>query len=194
MGTIVVFENVSLDGVTQDPTGEEGFCAVDWRAQLSPADREAWADLVLDDVRGATALLLGRGSYEYFAARYPSRTGPMADRMNSLPKHVVSTTLADPSWSNSTVLAGDVVPEVTKLKETVDGEIRVYASSRLVPLLLAHDLVDEIRLAVFPLAMGAGRGIFDRADGFRPLRPTPLRLVASRTVGESLLHLTYRRG
>jgi dihydrofolate reductase len=193
MGTIVVFENVSLDGVTQDPTGEDGFCAVDWRDQLSPADREAWAGLILDDIQSASALLIGRGSYDYFAARYPTRTGPMADRMNGLPKHVVSTTLADPTWHNSTVLTGDVVPAVTKLKEITDGELRVYASSRLVPLLLAHDLVDEIRLVVFPLAMGAGHSIFDQAAS-RPLRPTLLRLVESRTVGENLLHLTYRRG
>jgi dihydrofolate reductase len=192
MGSIVVFENVSLDGVTQDPTGEDGFTAVDWRDQLSPADREAWAGVVLDDVLGASALLIGRRSYEYFAGRYPARTGPMADRMNSLPKHVVSTTLADPAWHNSTVLTGDVVPAVTELKETVDGELRVYASSRLVPLLLAHDLVDEIRLVVFPLAMGAGYGIFDQADA-RPLRPRLLSLVEARTVGENLLHLTYRR-
>ncbi|MFC0541544.1 dihydrofolate reductase family protein [Kutzneria chonburiensis] len=192
MGSIVVFENVSLDGVTQDPTGEDGFTAVDWRDQLSPADREVWAGLVLDDVLGASALLIGRRSYEYFAGRYPARTGPMADRMNSLPKHVVSTTLTDPTWHNSTVLAGDIVPAVTKLKETVDGELRVYASSRLVPLLLAHDLVDEIRLVVFPLAMGAGYSIFDQADA-RPLHPRLLSLVEARTVGENLLHLTYRR-
>jgi dihydrofolate reductase len=193
MGTIVVFENVSLDGVTQDPTGEEGFCAVDWRAELSPADREAWAGLILDDVLGAHALLLGRRSYEYFAARYPARSGALADRMNSLPKHVVSTTLADPGWHNSTVLAGDAAAEVAALKDTVDGEIRVYASSRLVPLLLAHDLVDELRLAVFPLVMGAGHGVFQRPDDSRPLRPLPLRLVDTRIVGRSLLHLTYRR-
>ncbi|MFE9450190.1 dihydrofolate reductase family protein [Streptomyces sp. NPDC006739] len=106
MGTIVVFENVSLDGVTQDPTGEEGFGRHDWRAGLCPTDREAWDKLILDDALGAQALLLGRRSYDFFAERYPSRTGRLADRMNSLPKYVASTTLKDPGWKNSTVLDG----------------------------------------------------------------------------------------
>src|SRR5690242_14920746 len=108
MGKIVVFENVSLDGVTQDPTGEEGFGAADWRAALSPEDRAAWARLIHDDVLDAQALLLGRRSYEYFAARYPRRTGATADRMNGMPKYVVSATLSDPEWNNTTVLRGDL--------------------------------------------------------------------------------------
>ena len=156
MGTIVVFENVSLDGVTQDPTAEEGFNREDWRAGLSPTDREEWEERLLDDALGAEALLLGRRSYEYFAARYPYRAGEMADRMNSLPKYVVSATLTDPGWNNSTVLDGDVVNAVTTLKHTVNGEIRVYASSQLVQTLFEHDLVDELRLAIFPLVIGTG--------------------------------------
>src|SRR2546430_1820661 len=144
MGTIVVFENVSLDGVTQDPTGEEGVTRSDWRAGLAPTDREAWAKLILDDALGPQALLLGRRSYDFFAARYPSRTGELADRMNSLPKYVVSATLTDPGWNNSTVLDGDVVDEVSRLKRTVNGEIRVYASTRLVHTLFEHDLVDSL--------------------------------------------------
>lgn len=189
MGKIVVFENISLDGVTQDPTGEEGFSRHDWRAGLAPADRQAWDKLILDDALGARALLLGRLSYEFFAARYPSRTGPLADRLNSLPKYVASTTLADPGWNNSTVLDGDIVEEVTRLKHTVNGEIRVYASSQLVHTLIEHHLVDELRLAVFPLVMGAGNRLFDQTG-----TPKPLRLVGTRTVGDSLAHLTYLSG
>lgn len=189
MGTIVVFENVSLDGVTQDPTGEEGFSRYDWRAGLAPTDREAWDELILDDALGAQALLLGRHSYEFFAARYPSRTGRLADRMNNLPKYVASTTLADPDWNNSTVLGGDTVDEVARLKHTVDGEIRVYASSQLVHTLIEYDLVDELRLTIFPLVMGAGNRLFDPTG-----TPKPLRLVGTRTVGGSLAYLTYQAG
>lgn len=187
MGTIVVFENVSLDGVTQDPTGEEGFSRDDWRAGLAPADREAWAKLILEDALGAQALLLGRRSYEFFATRYPSRTGELADTMNGLPKYVVSATLVAPGWHNSAVLAGDVVAEVSRLTRTVDGEIRVYGSTRLVHTLLEHDLVDEVRLAVFPLVMGAGSRLFDR-----PGNPEPLRLLSARTVGDGLTYLSYQ--
>ncbi|WP_406265505.1 dihydrofolate reductase family protein [Nocardia sp. NBC_00881] len=192
MGTIVVFENVSLDGATQDPTGEEGFSRDDWRAGLAPTDREEWAKLVLDDALAAQALLLGRRSYEFFAARYPHRTGELADRMNSLPKYVVSATLADPGWNNSTVLKGEIGDEVSKLKHTVNGEIRVYASSQLVQTLIEHDLVDELRLAIFPLMMGAGNRLFDQTGNPQPLRPKPLRLVDTRTVGESLAVITYQ--
>jgi dihydrofolate reductase len=188
MGSIAVFENISLDGVTQDPTGEEGFNPHDWRAALPSADRQEWEKLLLDDALGATVLLLGRRSYEFFAARYPYRAGEMADRMNSLPKYVVSATLADPGWNNSTVLDGDLVDEVSKLKRTVSGEIRVYASSRLVHTLIEHDLVDELRLTIFPLVMGAGMRLFDQT-----CKPKPLRLVDTRTLGDSLSYLTYRR-
>ncbi|MFE9424646.1 dihydrofolate reductase family protein [Kitasatospora sp. NPDC006697] len=187
MGTIVVFENVSLDLVTQDPTGDEGFSRTDWRAGLAPADRAAWDRLILQDALGAQALLLGRRSYEFFAARYPGRTGPLAERMNGLPKYVVSRTLADPGWHNSTVLHGDLPAAAARLKERTEGEIRVYASSRLVHTLIEHDLVDELRLAVFPLLMGAGTRLFDPAGS-----PKPLRLAGARTVGESLTHLVYR--
>jgi dihydrofolate reductase len=192
MGTIVVFENVSLDGVTQDATGEEGFNRVDWRAGLGPTDREEWAKRLLDDALGAQALLLGRRSYEFFTARYPYRTGEMADRMNSLPKYVVSRSLSDPGWSNSTVLNGDVVDEVSKLKHTVDGEIRVYASSQLVHTLVAHNLVDKMRLAIFPLVMGAGHRLFDQTSTPIPVCPKRLRLVDADTVGDSLAYLTYQ--
>jgi dihydrofolate reductase len=192
MGSIVVFENVSLDGVTQDPTAEEGFNREDWRTGLSPADREEWANRLLDDARGAQALLLGRRSYEFFAARYPYRTGEMADRMNSLPKFVVSAGLTDPGWNNSTVLDGDVVDEVSKLKYAMNGEIRVYASSQLVHTLMAHDLIDELRLAIFPLVIGAGNRLFDQTANPKPVRSKALRLVEVHTVGDSLTYVTYR--
>jgi dihydrofolate reductase len=188
MGSIVVFENVSLDGVTQDPTGEEGFSPHDWRAGLPPTDRQKWDKLILDDVLGARALLLGRRSYEFFAGRYPHRTGELADRMNSLPKYVVSATLAEPGWNNSTVLGGDLAAEVSKLKHAVDGEIRVYASSQLVHALIEHDLVDGLRLTIFPLVMGAGMRLFDQSGN-----PKALRRIDTRTVGDSLTYLAYQR-
>jgi dihydrofolate reductase len=172
MGSIVVFENVSLDGVIQDPTGEEGFSPYDWRAGLTPTDRQNWGKLLLDDMLEAQVLLLGRGSYDFFAARYPYRVGEMADRMNSLRKYVVSGTLTDPGWNNSTVLGTDTVDEVSKLKHAVNGEIRVYASSQLVHTLIEHDLVDELRLMIFPLVMGAGNRLFDHSTNPKP-SPTP---------------------
>jgi dihydrofolate reductase len=187
MGTIVVFENVSLDGVTQDPTADEGVNREDWRAGLAPTARQEWAGRLLSDALGAEALLLGRRSYEYFAARYPDRAGEMADRMNSLPKYVVSATLTDPAWNNSTVLDGDVVNAVSKLKHTVDGEVRVYGSSQLVQTLFEHDLVDELRLAIFPLVIGTGDHLFDQTSN-----PKRLRLVDTHTVGDSLTYLTYQ--
>jgi dihydrofolate reductase len=187
MGTIAVFENISLDGVTQDPTADEGFNKTDWRDGLSPSDRSAWDKLILDDALGAQVLLLGRRSYEFFASRYPSRTNPLANKMNSMPKYVVSSTLTNPEWTNSTVLTGDVVSSVSALKQRIDGEIRVYASSRLTHTLLAHDLVDEVRLAIFPLVMGPGERLFD-PNGM----PKPLHLVDTRGVGDAIVHLTYR--
>ena len=160
MGKIVVTENVSLDGVVQDPTGDEGFKHGGWFGQIGEKDREEWAKVEFDEALGAEALLLGRRSYEWFAARWPSRSGEWADRLNSLPKYVVSPTLVDPDWNNSTVLKGEVVSEVSRLKQELDGEIVVYASRQLVRTLLEHDLVDELRLMVYPVVLGAGERLF----------------------------------
>ncbi|QYN31679.1 dihydrofolate reductase family protein [Pseudonocardia sp. DSM 110487] len=188
MGTIVVSENVTLDGVMQDPRGEEGLGRGDWFAWLGEGDRHAWAEALLAEALGAEALLLGRRSYEYFAARFPSRAGAWADRLNSIPKYVVSSTLTDTgAWSNSTVLTGDVVSGVSTLKEKVDGEVVVYASGRLVRALIEHDLVDEMRLMIYPFVAGAGERLFGETSGVRLMR-----LAATQVVGDGLALLTYR--
>jgi dihydrofolate reductase len=188
MGRIVISESMSLDGVVQDPTGEEGFRHGGWFGQIDNRDREAWATVELDEALGAGALLFGRRSYEFFAARWPSRGGEWADRLNSMPKYVVSSTLVDPAWKNSTVLHGEPVNEVSKLKLELDGEIVVYASRQLVRMLMEHELVDELRLMVYPVVLGAGERLFgethDRAS---------MRLVDTRTVGGGLAYLTYER-
>jgi dihydrofolate reductase len=187
MGKIVISENVSLDGVIQDPTGEEGFRLGGWFGQIRDKDREAWTQVELDEALGTEALLLGRRSYDWFAARWASRSGEWADRLNSLPKYVVSSTLEDPDWNNSTVLNGDVVNEVSKLKQRVNGDIVVYASGRLVHTLLEHDLVDELRLMIYPFVLGAGERLFGETSGKKPMR-----LVGTRTVGDGLAFLTYQ--
>jgi dihydrofolate reductase len=189
MGTIIVSQNVSLDGVVQDPTGEEGFARGGWFNHMSDADREAWAEVEYAEALDAEALLMGRRTYDYFVARgWPSRDGAWADRLRVLPKHVVSTTLEHPEWSNTSVVGGRVVDEVTKLRDNINGEIVVYASQQLMPLLMEHDLVDEFRLTVHPFVVGAGARLFgETADTL------PLRLVAARTLGTGLGHLTYAR-
>jgi dihydrofolate reductase len=187
MGKIIVSENVSLDGVVQDPTGEEGFGRGGWFLQMADKDRDAWAKLELDEALGAEALLLGRRSDEWFAARWPSRSGEWADRLNSLPKYVVSSTLQEPRWSNSTVLKGDVVNEVSKLKQELDGDIVVYASTQLVRTLMEHDLVDELRLIIYPVVLGAGVRLFGETSDRKPMR-----LINTQTVGDGLAFLTYR--
>jgi dihydrofolate reductase len=186
MGKIVISENVSLDGVVQDPTGEEGFRHGGWFFQVGDKDREEWAKVELDEALGAEALLLGRRSDEWFAARWTSRSGEWADRLNSLPKYVVSSTLADPAWNNSTVLEGDVVTEVSKLKQELDGEIVVYASRQLARTLMEHDLVDELRLTVYPVVLGAGERLFGETSNKKPMR-----LLNTRPVGDDLAYLTY---
>jgi dihydrofolate reductase len=160
MGTIVVSENVSLDGVVEDPTGEEGFPHGGWFDAMTDRDREAWARIECAEAMGAAALLLGRRNDAYFGPRWSSRTGEWADRLNGLPKYVVSSTLTEPAWTNATVLKGDVATEVSELKRALPGEIVVYASRRLVHTLLKHDLVDELRLMTFPVVLGAGRRLF----------------------------------
>src|SRR5215218_5070242 len=160
MGKIIVSENVSLDGVVEDPTGEEALGRGGWFFQVGEEDRAAWAALELDEALAARALLLGRRSDEWFAARWLSRSGEWADRLNSLPKYVVSSTLRAPLWSNSTVLKGELASEVSKLKQEFDGDIVVYASATLVHSLMEHDLVDELRLTIYPLVLGAGARLF----------------------------------
>jgi dihydrofolate reductase len=186
MGKIVVSENVSLDGVVQDPTGEEGFRHGGWFSQIGDREREAWAGVEFEEALGAEALLLGRRSDEYFATRWTGRSGEWADRLNSLPKYVVSSTLVNPRWSNSTVLKGDVVNEVSKLKQVVDGQIVVYASRQLVHTLMEHDLVDELRLMVYPFVLGTGERLFGETSDKKCIRP-----LTTRAVGDCLLHLTY---
>jgi dihydrofolate reductase len=186
MGKIVVSENVTLDGVVQDPTGEAGFRHGGWFEQFMGQDLEAWAKVEFDEAMGAVALLLGRRSDEYFGSRWASRGGDWADRLNSLPKDVVSSTLVDPVWTNSTVLGGDVVTEVSKLKQELDGDIVVYASGQLVPTLMEHDLVDEVRLTVFPVVLGNGERLFSEMSDKKPMR-----LLSTRTVGDGLALLTY---
>jgi len=186
MGKIVISENVSLDGVIQDPTGEEGFRLGGWFAQIGDKDREEWARVELDEALGAEALLLGRRSYEWFAARWASRKGEWAERLNSLPKYVVSATLEDPEWTNSTVLKGDVVNEVSTLKQRVNGDIVVYASGRLVRTLIEHDLADELRLMIYPFVLGAGERLFGETSDKKPMR-----LLDTKTIGDGLAFLTY---
>ena len=189
MGKIVISTNVSLDGVIQDPDGREGFRLGGWFGQFGGKDLEAWAGVETTEALNAAAVLLGRRSDEWFAARWPaSRAGEWAGRLNSLPKYVVSATLEEPRWSNTTVLRGDVVSEVSALKEKVDGDILVYASYRLGRTLMEHGLVDELRLFVFPVVLGAGERLFGETSD-----KVALRLAGARTVGDGLVYLTYER-
>ena len=185
MGRIVISENVTLDGVVQDPAGAEGFGRGGWVGRVGERDREGAAKVLLDEALGAEAQLFGRRTYDFLAARWPSRTGELADRLNDMPKYVVSSTLKDPNWNNSTVLAGDVMQEVSKLKEELDGEIVVAGSIRLVRTLMDHDLVDELRLMIYPVLLGAGERLFGETSDQRPVR-----LVETRTV-DDLAYLTY---
>jgi dihydrofolate reductase len=184
MGQIVVSEFVSLDGVIEDPAGDEGFRLGGWVGEIK--GREEANKVKLDEALGTEALLLGRRSYEFFAARWPSRGGELADRLNRLPKYVVSSSLEDPDWNNSTVLDGDVVNDVAKLKQELDGEIVVYGSFQLVRPLMEHDLVDELRLMIYPVVLGAGERLFGETSDKKPMR-----LVDTRTVGDGIVLLTY---
>ncbi len=186
MGKIIVSGNVSLDGVVQDPTGEEGFRHGGWFGQVGDKDREEWAKVALDEAVGAEAFLVGRRSYEFLATRWPSRRGELADRLNSMPKYVISSTLVDPRWNNSTVLKGEVLDEVSKLKQGLDGEIVVPASGQLVRTLMEHDLVDELRLIVYPFVLGVGDRLFGETSDKKSIRP-----LNTRIVGDSLVYLSY---
>ncbi|HVQ88065.1 MAG TPA: dihydrofolate reductase family protein [Actinomycetes bacterium] len=186
MGKIVISTNVSLDGVVEDPDGTEGFSLGGWFTEAGSRNLEAWGKVEFEEALRTEALLLGRRSDEWFATRWESRTGEWADKLNNLPKYIVSSTLQHPRWSNATVLNGDVVDEVSKLKQALDGDIVVYASYQLVRTLLDNDLVDELRLFVFPVVVGAGKRLFSEVSAKKPLR-----LVGSKTVGDGLVFLTY---
>jgi dihydrofolate reductase len=188
MGKIVMSgpQNVSLDGVVQDPDGKEGFSEGGWFVEFGGADLEQWNTIALDEALRAEAWLLGRRSYEFFGARWRPRTGELADRLNSMPKYVISSTLDDPEWNNTTVLKGDAVTEVSKLKQALNGEIVVPASYQLARTLLEHDLVDEVRLVVFPVVLGSGERLFGETSDKKPMR-----LVSASTIGDGLAFVTY---
>ncbi|MDX6456107.1 MAG: hypothetical protein QOD48_2214 [Gaiellaceae bacterium] len=184
MGRIVITEFVSLDGVMEAPGGGEDYEHAGWTFEI---DRGPEGDkFKLDETFASEALLLGRVTYEGFAAAWPSVENEFADKFNSMPKYVVSSTLQTAEWNNSTVLSGDVVEEVSKLKQEHDGDIVVHGSARLVQALIEHDLVDELRLMVFPVVLGSGRRLFgDTSDKKR------LRLTDSKTVGDGVAILIY---
>jgi dihydrofolate reductase len=185
MGKIVVSENVSLDGVIQDPAGDEGFRVGGWVGLIGNSPQ--LAKLALDEALAAGAFLLGRRSYEWLAARWPSRSGELADRLNSLPKYVVSSTLEHPAWNNSTVLGGNVLNEVSKLKQQIDGDIVIAGSFQLVHTLMEHDLVDELRLKIFPVVLGAGKRLFGETSDKKPMH-----LCDPQAVEGGIAYLTYQ--
>jgi dihydrofolate reductase len=190
MGKLVISgpQNVSLDGVVQDPDGKEGFELGGWFAEFGAKDLEHWNKLALEEALGAEAWLMGRRSYEFFAERWRPRSGELADRLNGMPKYVVSSTIKDPEWNNTTVLSGDLVSDVSKLKQELHGEIVVPGSHRLAHALLEHDLVDELRLVIFPVVLGAGERLFAETGDSKAMR-----LLDARTVGAGLVFLAYER-
>jgi dihydrofolate reductase len=185
MGRIVVTEFISLDGVVEDPGGAEDYKYGGWSFEF---DRGAEGDAFkLDETRNSDALLLGRVTYKGFADAWPSREGEFADLFNSMPKYVVSSTLTNPEWTNSTVVEpGDLVQAVTKLRDEADGDVVVHGSAQLTQALIEHDLVDELRLMVFPVILGTGKRLFGD-----PGEKKTLRLVDSKVVGDGVAILTY---
>ena len=184
MGRIVVTEFVSLDGVMEAPGGGEGYRHAGWTFKINRG--EEGEKFKLDETLGSEALLLGRVTYEGFAAAWPSVKGEFGDKFNSMPKYVVSSTLEEPTWNNSTVLRGDLVEEVSKLKQELDGDIVVHGSAQLVQWLLEHDLVDELRLMVFPVMIGGGKRPFPESQQRKPFR-----LTDTQTFGSGVAVHTY---
>src|SRR2546428_10629672 len=184
MGWIIVTEFISLDGVIEAPGGGEKFKHAGWTFKFNRG--EDGDKFKLDETLSSAALLLGRVTYEGFAAAWPTREGEFADKFNAMPKYVVSATLTKPAWNNSTVLKGDVADQVAKLKQKQQGNIVVHGSARLVQTLLEHDLVDELRLMVFPVVLGTGKRLFGESSDLKALR-----LVDSKVVGEGVTILRY---
>jgi dihydrofolate reductase len=187
MGRIIVTEFVSLDGVMEDPGGSEDFRHGGWSFEIARGDEGD--GFKLTETLETDALLLGRVTYEGFAAAWPSRSGEFADKFNDMPKYVVSSTLQDPTWTNSTVLGGDAVQEVTRLRDTFDGQLAVHGSAQLVQTLVEHDLVDELRLMTHPVLLGSGKRLFAGTSE----KKTPLALVESKVVGDGVLIHIYKR-
>jgi dihydrofolate reductase len=185
VGKIVVTQFLSLDGVMEDPGGSENFKYGGWSFEFDRGDEGN--QFKLDETLSTEALLLGRVTYEGFALSWPSREGEFADKFNNMPKYVVSSTLKDPTWTNTTVLDGDVVEAVTKLKQELDGEIVVHGSAQLTQTLLEADLVDELRLMVFPVALGSGKRLFGETSDKKSLE-----LVDSKVVGDGVAILVYQ--
>ena len=185
MGRIVVTEFVSLDGVMQDPGGDSNFKHAGWTFEIRQG--QEGAGFKLDETRNSEALLLGRVTYQGFAKAWPTLDGEFADKFNSMPKYVISSTLDKADWNNSTVLKGDVVREVTKLRQKTGGDIVVHGSAQLVQTLLEHDLVDEMRLMVFPVVLGSGKRLFGETSDKKPMR-----LVDSKTFGDGITLLTFQ--
>jgi dihydrofolate reductase len=183
MGRIVVTEFVSLDGVMEDPGGAEGYKHGGWTFEISRGEGDKFK---LDEALDTEALLLGRRTYDGFAAAWPSRKGEFADKFNNMPKYVVSSTLKEPEWNNSTVLGGDLAEEVKKLRESSDGNILVHGSAQLVQALIENDLLDELRLMVFPVVLGSGKRLFNATSAKKPLQ-----LADSKIVGDGIAILTY---
>lgn len=179
MGRIVVHENVTIDGVMQDPVGDGGFKNGGWFALMPDDVQQAWAAVEYQEAQEGGAWLIGRGTYEWFAERWADRPGEWGDRLRQVPKYVVSATLADASaWANCTVLDGDPVQAAARVRREVDGDVLVYGSRPLAQLLLDHDMVDELRLMTHPFLAGAGDRIFPSSGDLRPLRLTGVREIA----------------
>src|SRR4051812_12896904 len=186
MGRIVVTEFISLDGVIEAPGGGEGYRHDGWTFEIDRGDDGN--RFKVDETMSAAALLLGRRTYDGFAAAWPEREGEFADKFNTMPKYVVSSTLRDPQWHNSTVLSGDLVEQVTRLAQEVDGDIIVAGSAQLVQALIEHDLVDELRLMVFPVVLGTGKRLFGETSDKKRLR-----LASSSVVGDGVAIQIYTR-
>ena len=186
MGRIVVTEFISLDGVVEDPGGSEDFKYGGWSFEFNRG--EDGDRFKLDETMGSDALLLGRVTYEGFADAWPSRDGEFADKFNSMPKYVVSSTLKDPEWTNTTVLEGDLAEQVAKVRDSHDGDVTVHGSVQLVQALIDNDLVDALHLMVFPVVLGAGKKLFGETRDTKTLK-----LTDSKTVGDGVSILVYGR-
>lgn len=185
MGKVVASEFISLDGVVEDPGGSEQFEHGGWAFKF---ERGPEGDkFKLDEVMAGDALLLGRTTYEGFAEAWPSRSGPFADKMNGMPKYVVSSTMRDPSWANTTVIGGDLPGAVTELKREFAGDILIAGSVQLVQALLEQELIDELRLMVYPTVLGAGKRLFGETGA-----PISLRLTETRQAGETVIMVLER--